>query len=387
MWDYFNEHYDEEYIPSYLSTLDESVAVWLDQYGPGFMFMPRKPHPFGNEYHTIADVETTMIHVYRMECVEGKDRPAQLGPKEYDDKGKTVGVMLRLTKPLHHTGKIVEQDSGFCVFEGIAAQHQMGVYGDALIKKRRYWPKHVPGSEIDAAMSDAEIGTVRTLQGKVLGQDVYIHCMKEEEYVTKIMSTHGSHQLVLDHTTTRSFRNPATGQQSTMAFACADPFSRCFRARHSVDDNNNRRHQPMSIETTWATRWWANRQEGFHLAVAAVNSNLASARAKGLSEALPELVARRALAIEMMENTIGIADLPRQVPVRQVNVIAPGHEHKAKPHFAGAYNSTTGQFNQIKKKYGQTKCATCKNICRHYCTCSIEKNMCSDCFLVHYRNL
>ena len=352
MWDYFNEHYDEEYISSHLSTLDESVAVWLDQHGPGFMFIPRKPHPFGNEYHTIADVETTMT--YRMECVEGKDRPAQLGPKEYDDKGKTVGVMLRLTKPLHHTGKIVEQDSGFCVFEGIAAQHQMGVYGDALIKKRRYWPKHVPGSEIDAAMADADIGTVRTLQGKVLEQDVYIHCLKEEEYVTKIMSTHGSHQLVLNHMTTRSFRNPATGQQSTTSFAYFDPFSRYFRARHSVDDNNNRRHQPISIETTWATKWWANRQQGFHLAVAAVNANLASARAKGLSEALPELVARRALAIEMMENTIGIDDLPRQVPVRQVNVVAPGHMCTRSSHILLApttpppVNSTKSRKSMVK---------------------------------------
>ena len=385
MWEYWNAHYHQEYVPSYLSCLDESVSEWLNQYGPGWMFIPRKPHPYGNEYHTIADAETTII--YRMECVEGKDRPPELGPQEHDDKGKTVGVMMRLTKSIHNTGKIVEQDSGFCVFEGIVAQHDVGVYGDALIKKRRYWPKHVPGDEIDAAMADAPVGTVKTLKGKVNGRDAFIHCLKEEEYVTKIMSMFGTQKHVLAHQTRRSYKNPTTGQQSVLEFTYTEPFSRYYKARHSVDDNNNRRHQPISVETSWGTKWWPSRQQAFHLAVAAVNANLALARAKGLDVAQPELLFRKALAIEMLQNTIGLPDVPRQIPVRQVNVVQVGHRHVAKPYYSGAYNVKTGKFSRIKKKYGETTCATCNNRCRHYCICSIEKNMCRDCYLKHYRSL
>ena len=48
MIDAFNEHYDCEYVPSWLICLDESMNIFLDKFCPGFMRVPRKPHPFGN---------------------------------------------------------------------------------------------------------------------------------------------------------------------------------------------------------------------------------------------------------------------------------------------------------------------------------------------------
>ena len=45
----FNEHYSDEYLPSWLNCLDESMNSWLNKFAPGFMCVPRKPHPFGNE--------------------------------------------------------------------------------------------------------------------------------------------------------------------------------------------------------------------------------------------------------------------------------------------------------------------------------------------------
>ena len=51
----FNEHYDGEYVPSWLNYLDKSMNSFLDKFCPGFMCVPHKPHPFGNEYHSIAD--------------------------------------------------------------------------------------------------------------------------------------------------------------------------------------------------------------------------------------------------------------------------------------------------------------------------------------------
>jgi len=126
---------------------------------------------------------------------------------------------------------------------------------------------------------------------------------------------------------------------------------------------------------------------GFHLAVAAVNANQATARSRSLPEAVAELIFRKELAIEMMENTIGVTNVPRQVASRRVNAAVLGHEFKTKPVFAGVYNSRTGKFKKIKKKYGETQCATCKKRCRTYCACCMEKNMCRDCYLEHYKSL
>lgn len=50
----FNDHYEDyslEYLPSWLSCLDKSMNRWLNKFCPGFVSLPRKPKPSGNEYH------------------------------------------------------------------------------------------------------------------------------------------------------------------------------------------------------------------------------------------------------------------------------------------------------------------------------------------------
>ena len=52
--------------------------------------------------------------------------------------------MVRTTKPLWGTGKVVVMDSGLRVLEGLISMAEKDVFGPSLIKKRRYWPKGVP---------------------------------------------------------------------------------------------------------------------------------------------------------------------------------------------------------------------------------------------------
>ncbi len=69
------------YIPDLILCIDESMSVWLNQFCPGGMCVPRKLHPFGNEYHTICngDLKIGTPIMFQVELVEGKDRPPQLG--------------------------------------------------------------------------------------------------------------------------------------------------------------------------------------------------------------------------------------------------------------------------------------------------------------------
>jgi hypothetical protein len=45
----------EEYFAGQWNCLDESMSVFNNPYCPGWMVVPRKPHPFRNEYHNICD--------------------------------------------------------------------------------------------------------------------------------------------------------------------------------------------------------------------------------------------------------------------------------------------------------------------------------------------
>ena len=110
--DAWNDNMKKVYLPGWINDLDESMSKWIEQFTcPGFMIVPRKPWPCGNEYHTIVDNTSDVL--FALELVEGKDSPPQAVPKKYAEKGKTVSLVLRLTESLSGTGAIVTMDSGF----------------------------------------------------------------------------------------------------------------------------------------------------------------------------------------------------------------------------------------------------------------------------------
>ena len=110
----WNKNMAEHFDPSWVSVLDESIQEWINRYTcPGWIFVPRKPHPFGNEYQKIVCAKYKAI--YNVETVERKDQPRVMGDKEFDEKGETASLMVRTTKPLLGTGKVVVMDSGLCV--------------------------------------------------------------------------------------------------------------------------------------------------------------------------------------------------------------------------------------------------------------------------------
>ena len=88
----WNENMTEYFTPSWVSCLDKSMSTWTNKYScPGWMFMPCKPWPFGNEYHMECCSLSGIL--WQMEMVEGKDDPSQIVPK-FNDQGKTVGAYL-----------------------------------------------------------------------------------------------------------------------------------------------------------------------------------------------------------------------------------------------------------------------------------------------------
>ena len=161
------------------------------------MFVPRKPHPMGNEYHTLCCGISGVM--YAIELVQGKDRPRQLPAPKFSEYGKTPGLLLRLTESIHHSGRVVIMDSGFCVLEGLTKRLDFGVFSSAVTKKRRYyWPWHVDGYAIDTHFDNKEIGSVDVLPGRLNGRGFRIFEMKEEDYIMKLMSTYGALRRIDD---------------------------------------------------------------------------------------------------------------------------------------------------------------------------------------------
>jgi hypothetical protein len=88
MQDRVNGHLAITFRPSWRNVGDESINSKLDPKNcPGFMCVGRKPHPFGNEYHTNCCAETKIM--FFMEIVEGKVSPC-LRARKCDTFSDTV---------------------------------------------------------------------------------------------------------------------------------------------------------------------------------------------------------------------------------------------------------------------------------------------------------
>ena len=84
--------------------------------------------------------------------------------------------------------KIIVLNSGLCVFRALVKRRNRGVFAHALIKKRKYWPKHVKGDDIKAHFEGHEVGTANTIKGTHDQFPFHAFAMKGHDF---IMSTYG----------------------------------------------------------------------------------------------------------------------------------------------------------------------------------------------------
>ena len=134
------------------------MSIWHRRWTcPGWIFCPRRPHPFGNEWHTACCELSGILFV--VELVEGKAHPHQAGPLEFEDLDrKTVGLFLRMMKSYFSTGGYVIIDSGFCVLKWLIHLSKKGISACDVIKKRRYWPSTVPGKDMEHHFGGGGVG-------------------------------------------------------------------------------------------------------------------------------------------------------------------------------------------------------------------------------------
>ena len=107
-----------------------------------------------------------------------------------------------------------------------------------------------------------------------------------------------------------------------MSFKYTEPFFNHFKFRHQVDDHNNNRHSPISLEESINTKDWKIRVFTFILAVVEVNSRLAY-KFFTQSDSLSQLQFRRLLAKELMDFSFVVNRDNRKRSRRSMEAVAP----------------------------------------------------------------
>eukprot|EP00043_Microstomoeca_roanoka_P015419 m.154492 g.154492 ORF g.154492 m.154492 type:complete len:447 (-) comp16257_c0_seq9:1945-3285(-) len=285
LYDEFNEHMAVVFSPSHELCLDESMVAWTSDNAPNWMCVKRKPHPFGNEIHTIACASTRVI--FRAELKETKKhRPSQLPLPEFEaSHGKTPTLVLRLTRSVWGSGRIVNMDSGFGVLKTLTALLEKGLYGTVILKKKRYWPTGCPGDYIKSKLTDAQPGT--TLIKKCTNHNLYLLAYREAKFICLSAHTYGTTAL-----TTR-VRRRRTEDGTAVGLRYPLPLHDYYVARHAVDDNNNYRMARLGLEKGWQSKSWKKRHLSFILSLADVNSFLMYSYLAKSNANMPELTHRK----------------------------------------------------------------------------------------------
>lgn len=379
----FNANMVATFIPSWISTLDESVSAWFNRWTcPGWMFIPQKPHPFGNEYHTLCDGVWGVL--YHLEIMEGKDRPAQLGRPKFEEHGKTVGLVMRCCASLFATGKCVIMDSGFCVLDALTRLKSYGVFALIMIKKKRSWPKGIPGNDVVEHMKDTPVGTQRALQGKHNGQRFTIFTLRNPDYTTMLMATFGAAIPigVNPPKVTRSIPNGeivnGTERATEVSFELFEPFELYYKYRGAVDNHNGRRHAPISLEKTWATKQWEHRAFAFVLSICEINTYLVAMNNFDVDKGTEVLQLRKKLAQALIGNTLDVAVGIRKRD-RGATSFYDEHILEKAPPFALKY-AFGDWMKSEKERYPQRHCTDegCTKRIRTYCRCSPGIWLCTE---------
>ena len=231
-----------------------------------------------------------------------------------------------------------------------------------------------------------DVGKTEVLHGVLDGISYDIFCMKEEDYVMKIMATYGSNSPPMRQRM-KARRTIANG--TTVEFEYIEPIANHFDYRHCVDDNNHLRHMRPSIEETWKTHRWVLRVLAFFLAVSEVNAFLCFRHwVWNKVDRMYFHAFRRALSIEMMQNTYdedgGVVDSnsePRRSP-RQATVN--NHELTSAPKNCTKWNVREGWVANCKNPYQQVRCSTgCGTQTRTFCLCDPGTFYCPSCHVLH----
>jgi hypothetical protein len=152
-----------------------------------------------------------------------------------------------------------------------------------------------------------------------------------------------------------------------------------FKYRHYIDDHNNKRQSPISLEETWATKKWEFRVFAFLLAVTEVNVMLASTYFYNREET-SFLEFRKDFAKSMIHNdhlnkvssNTRSSDRKRTATKDHALIRLP-----KKMKFSGT------ALVSANMDYCQWKCSGCKNKVRTYCQCTPGIIRCAECYATH----
>jgi len=166
-----NKYRQRTFVPGGHLEADETVARWYGKGGafvdaglPMYLALEHKPDN-GGEIQNLADVASgIMLH---LKVVKSANEEKAIAAAAADKAGKGTQVLLELTEPWHHSGRLVNANAYFALVEVALAMKEKGLtfIGNVNQRSRRFSMEFLGntthprrGSRVVLASIDEETG-------------------------------------------------------------------------------------------------------------------------------------------------------------------------------------------------------------------------------------
>ena len=128
---------------------------------------------------------------------------------------------------------------------------------------------------------------------------------------------------------------------------------------HSVGENNNWSHCPISVDSNWATNYWIDQCHAYFLALTEVNANYLQGYLVDRADVDPQLDFRHQLGWEMVDKRLdeetesGGFDRRRKI-ARRGNL--GDHELMTAPKYCGKWLDDENKWRRVKHTYQKQIC-------------------------------
>ncbi|CEP19333.1 hypothetical protein [Parasitella parasitica] len=327
--DAYNEKLKEVVIPGKYLCVDESMNQWLGHGMPNLKKIPRKPHSIGQEWKTVADVNTC--------CIIRLDVTGDTLSKKFD----------RLVEPWFSLGRTVIADSWFGSPAMVRALKDVGLFSIMQVKKKRYWPRGMPMEDMVGSLGE-EVGDVKVVKSRI--DSVFIASLRDKKPRCVIANA--------ESTTAGSTESRwIDGQMHTVTRPLV--FEECEVNKGAVDTANNRRDKLPSFHDVMKSYNWEIRCLAFFLAVAEANAFSTYKYVEG--EGAPHhFEFRWRLARSLLEH----AELMRDGSLFD------------SPHFGSRTSTGRHEITSLGKlpsgDYRRLRCIICHKRTQNFCLCSSD---------------
>ena len=176
----------------------------------------------------------------------------------------------------------------------------------------------------------------------------------------------------------------SSGIKDTKQFIYLHPFGIHFRYVNQVDDQNNQRHVPISLEGACSTKLYPDRNFTWYLSVLEVNIDLASGHFQNDGVVQPSLYFQRYFAIECLENKIGVESGQNGLPNRIYKLPMYVNCEKITVKHHGGMCDPKKNKGKVEQKYQKQRCQNYSKFSKKTrvdYNCSKIILLCSVCFI------